>query len=407
MKSTARRALILLFILSLLVSFAAAPVCAVSPAPAAPALSAPRRFFPPSAVLTILLRTPCTRAEAAAALWYFDEQPHFGADPGFTDLDPAEKYYPAVCWAVDRGLFSGAGAGTFSPAARVTRLEILLCLWKYAGRPSAQTELAVPGYEADSEEAAALRWAAETGITDGVPGGAFLTSAVCTRGQLLLLLTNLRDLLPAKRLVVIDPGHQRKANYETEPNGPGSSVMKAKTAAGTYGSASKLSEGELNLTVSLQLREALERRGYRVLMTREHQDVNLSNIQRAKFANDAGADIVIRIHANGSTDSSVHGAETICMTRNSPFNPGLYAKSRALSDEIVNHLCARTGAKNKGVWETDTMTGINWSAVPVTIVEMGYMTNPAEDRNMASPSYQEKIVQGICDGVDAYFANNG
>lgn len=204
--------------------------------------------------------------------------------------------------------------------------------------------------------------------------------------------------------VAIDPGHQRRANYDQESLGPGSTETKAKVGSGTAGPWSHTQEYELNLAVSLLLRQELEQRGYRVVMTRTTHDVDISNAERAQLAADAGADILVRIHADGSSDASVHGALTVCMTRKSPYCPGLYAESRRLSDEILSAMTAATGAKNRGVWETDTMTGVNWAAMPVTIVEMGYMTNEEEDRLMATEEYRQKLARGIADGIDRYFS---
>ena len=205
-----------------------------------------------------------------------------------------------------------------------------------------------------------------------------------------------------KGLVVIDPGHQQYANTEQEPVGPGASETKIKVSGGTTGTATGVPEYELTLDIGLQLRDKLLERGYQVIMVRDTNEVDISNSERAEIANEADADVFIRLHANGSPDSSVTGAMTICQTPANPYNGDVYEQSRALSENILDSYIYKTGINRQYVWETDTMSGINWSEVPTTILEMGFMSNTGEDRSMQDDDMQQKMVEGIADGIDEY-----
>lgn len=212
-------------------------------------------------------------------------------------------------------------------------------------------------------------------------------------------------------LISIDPGHQsEKVDMSAqEPVAPSSGETKAKATGGTKGRFTGVPEYQLNLDISLKLRDALTELGYKVIMTREDNETAISNKERAELANDSGADISIRIHANGSEDSSTNGALAMVGSKTNPDVGILYDDSYKLASLVLDEYCKSTGMASQGVVTTDTMTGINWSKVPVMILEMGFMTNQQDDTNMQDPDYQTKMVQGIVKGIEAYydFDNSG
>lgn len=205
--------------------------------------------------------------------------------------------------------------------------------------------------------------------------------------------------------VCIDPGHQGSwvDMSAQEAEAPGSSVRKTKSSAGTVGTTTGVCEYQLNLDIALLVRNELENRGYRVVMTRENNDTAISNSERAKLAASSGCDITVRIHANGSEDSSVKGALAMIGSRSNPYVSSLYDDSYLLANDVLNSYCSETGFKNLGLQFTDDMTGINWSTIPVMILEMGYMTNPEDDLAMQDPVTRGKMVNGITEGIEKYF----
>jgi N-acetylmuramoyl-L-alanine amidase len=218
-------------------------------------------------------------------------------------------------------------------------------------------------------------------------------------------LLGLLVLLPAAEaasapVVVIDPGHDLRANLETEAIGPGSSTRKIKDGGGTRGVVSGLTEAELNLRVALRLRPLLERTGVRVVMTRTASaGPSMGNIARARIANRAGAGLFLRIHADGSTDPSSRGTHTLYPALRRGWTDDVYGASRRAATTVQGELVRALRFPDRGLQERSDFTGFNWADVPVVLVEMGFMTNRTDDRLLATTGYQRRAAVGLCRGT--------
>ncbi|MCH5267436.1 MAG: N-acetylmuramoyl-L-alanine amidase [Lachnospiraceae bacterium] len=206
-----------------------------------------------------------------------------------------------------------------------------------------------------------------------------------------------------RKKIAIDAGHQAKGNSATEPVGPGSSVRKAKVAGGATGVASKVPEYKFTLSVAKKLRTELINRGYDVYMIRTTNKVNISNKKRAQLANKSGSDIYIRLHGDSIGNSGVKGASAFYPSGRNKYVARLSKPSKKLTQKVLNAYCKKTGIKKRGASARDDLTGTNWSKIPVTLIELGFLSNPAEDRKMQKSTFQKKMAAGMANGIDAYF----
>lgn len=220
-------------------------------------------------------------------------------------------------------------------------------------------------------------------------------------------LSNGNFINPGQYLICIDPGHQKTPNYEQELEGPCGSETADKVSLGTQGVVSKKTEYELNLEVALRLQYMLKQIGFKVLMIRTTNDVNISNSERAIIANNANADLCIHIHANDSPVSSdANGIDVLYPPTDTPcISLEVSQKSKELAQYLLNEMIKSTGANSQGLVNNGDITVFQWSQIPTALVEMGFMSNPQEDVKMSNAEYQNKLAQGMVNGIEDYLIN--
>jgi len=215
-----------------------------------------------------------------------------------------------------------------------------------------------------------------------------------------------RTSTPEIPMILIDPGHQAEPDYSRENAAPTLNSTVYKVSTGTRGVATGVWEFQLVLDVALKVETELKDLGYQVVLTRDRHDVHITNKERGQMAKEVGADILVSLHADGSSITSAQGVSVLSPAFNVSFIDGdRAAVSKTLSTLIVDELAKATGARNRGVHFRNNLSILNWSEVPSALVEMGFMTNPEEDKKMQTDEYQEKIARGIASGIDEYFSS--
>ena len=197
--------------------------------------------------------------------------------------------------------------------------------------------------------------------------------------------------LTAAALICLDPGHGTAPGIGTqlEPIGPGSKELKIKDPGGAAG------EAPVALAIARRTRLLLLARGYRVAMTRNGPGYRGGNRERARFCNERDAALMIRIHADGSADPSVHGISTLVPALRRGWTDDIYGSSRRAGALLQRELVASTGARDLGVVERSDLTGFNWADVPAVLVETGFMSNRSESSLLRSAEYQEKVAGAL------------
>lgn len=310
-----------------------------------------------------------------------------------TNTPAAPSPTPGAPFDFEGGVVDGRGAG---------ELEALLRGWGFA--PSFGD-----GAWGD-EDAYALslfqRWAdAEpTGELDGATRAALRAAWERYGGQ-----TIPRERLPLEGAYIgVNAGHQRKADHGKEPLSPEpGSPKKSRVSSGTAGVATGVAEYKVNLIVALKLRDRLEALGARVLMARTGNDVSISNRERAILMNEAGVNICLILHCDGNNNGKKNGLHTLVPGERGYQAGDALAKSRALAAIVQEEMVGATGARDLGLNERTDLTSLNWAMMPVCLVEMGYMTNAAEDRKLNADEYQDRLAEGLANAARRYFEECG
>ncbi len=199
--------------------------------------------------------------------------------------------------------------------------------------------------------------------------------------------------------VCIDPGHQRKTQIETVDRAPNISEKVTTRVGSAKGVATGRKESIVTLEVGIVLRDLLLKEGATVVMTRETQNTFVGMLERAEIPNNAEADFVLRLHCN-SGNKWAKGIQIYCpYTSSYAVEVADTDTYRAMGNTLLSALKAATGQTEGGCTLNNSYVGNNWSKMPSFLVEMGYMSTMEEDYLLSHPVYQQRLAQGMVEGI--------
>ena len=230
------------------------------------------------------------------------------------------------------------------------------------------------------------------------------------------------DVSKETHVVFIDPARQITEDTSVEPMSPeidapsltdtgeyatstsaSSAGMKAKMTAAAVGVSSGTFEYDITMAVAQYLNSELVKRGYTVYLSRTTNNVNLSNAKRAQMANSCGAEIYVKLEASYSRDAAAKGELGFITTSTNSHNGDLYQNNYELCYDILKKTCEETGAQRMGIYETDNLTSLNYCDMPATVLNMGFLSNELDDRDLNTEEYQKKMAIGLAEGIELYF----
>lgn len=193
-------------------------------------------------------------------------------------------------------------------------------------------------------------------------------------------------------VIVIDAGNQ-----ENQETGAKQAAL-AETATN-----SSIQETSLNFKIAQKIKEKLEENGYIAII---NTDININGEYMSGLANQIKADAMVSICFGSAARKKRNGATVYCSTRdNQNIKKKKYLRNKLLAKNIFEAYTKETGFNGRGVKESDNYPSINCCKIPMAIIEMGYITNKKDYNKMNNSGFQDKMAEGIVNGIKGYFTS--